>query len=145
VVSCNELNWNDPDTWIGVLDRSPCGTGTCAVLAVLHDSKIMKQGDKLLHRSVLGTEFEGEIVDVGVLEGNGERRSGIVPQIRGRAYITGCVHAHAHALFAYLFVYVCVCRKSEVIVESDDPLPHYTVADLWGASTHAEPVSGSNV
>ncbi len=30
------LDWSRPSTWTGVIDRSPCGTGTCAKMAVLH-------------------------------------------------------------------------------------------------------------
>ena len=36
VVSTGALDWNRPDTWTGALDRSPCGTATCARMAVLH-------------------------------------------------------------------------------------------------------------
>ena len=30
------LDWSRPETWTGVIDRSPCGTGTCAKMAALH-------------------------------------------------------------------------------------------------------------
>ena len=33
VVSSGELDWNRPATWTGAIDRSPCGTGTCAKMA----------------------------------------------------------------------------------------------------------------
>ena len=35
-VSKGTLDWSRPSTWTGVIDRSPCGTGTCAKMAVLH-------------------------------------------------------------------------------------------------------------
>lgn len=35
-VSTGEVDWSRPSTWTGALDRSPCGTGTCAAMAVLH-------------------------------------------------------------------------------------------------------------
>jgi len=35
IVSTGKLDWNDPSTWTGCLDRSPCGTGTCAKMAAL--------------------------------------------------------------------------------------------------------------
>src|SRR5499427_8121254 len=35
-VSTGELDWSRPSTWTGVIDRSPCGTGTCARMATLH-------------------------------------------------------------------------------------------------------------
>src|SRR5207247_10139932 len=37
VISTGEFDWARPDTWTGVLDRSACGTGTCAKMATLHD------------------------------------------------------------------------------------------------------------
>ncbi len=36
VVSTGTLDWNRPASWTGTLDRSPCGTGTCAKMATLH-------------------------------------------------------------------------------------------------------------
>ena len=35
-VSTGTLDWDDPSTWTGAIDRSPCGTGTSARMAVLH-------------------------------------------------------------------------------------------------------------
>ena len=36
VMSNGKLDWQRPETWTGMLDRSPCGTGTSAVMAQLH-------------------------------------------------------------------------------------------------------------
>ena len=36
VMSNGVLDWGRPETWTGMIDRSPCGTGTCAVMAMLH-------------------------------------------------------------------------------------------------------------
>ncbi|HML17749.1 MAG TPA: proline racemase family protein, partial [Bryobacteraceae bacterium] len=36
IVSTGKLDWSKPSSWTGALDRSPCGTGTCAKMAVLH-------------------------------------------------------------------------------------------------------------
>src|SRR3954447_24443018 len=36
VISTGTFDWNNPSTWTAVLDRSACGTGTCARMAVLH-------------------------------------------------------------------------------------------------------------
>ena len=36
VVSTGALDWSRPESWTGALDRSPCGTGTCAKMAALH-------------------------------------------------------------------------------------------------------------
>ena len=35
-VATGPLDWNKPESWTGALDRCPCGTGTCAKMAVLH-------------------------------------------------------------------------------------------------------------
>ena len=36
VISTGSFDWDNPSTWTGVLDRSACGTGTCARMAVMH-------------------------------------------------------------------------------------------------------------
>src|SRR5207253_5999184 len=36
IVSTGTLDWDRPESWTGTLDRSPCGTGTCAKMATLH-------------------------------------------------------------------------------------------------------------
>ena len=36
VMSTNELDWDRPSTWRGNIDRSPCGSGTSAIMAVRH-------------------------------------------------------------------------------------------------------------
>jgi proline racemase len=35
IVSTGRLDWDRPDTWVGAVDRSPCGTGTSAKMAAL--------------------------------------------------------------------------------------------------------------
>ncbi len=69
----------------GQVDRSPCGTGTSAKLATLYAKGELKQGDKFVYESILGTLFEGEIIDTAKV---GDFDA-IVPQISGSAYITG--------------------------------------------------------
>jgi len=69
----------------GQVDRSPCGTGTCAKMAWLHKVGRLGVGDTYLHASMLNTLFTGKIIaDVRV----GDRQA-IVPEITGRAHITG--------------------------------------------------------
>jgi proline racemase len=69
----------------GWLDRSPCGTGTSAKLAALHARGELGVGEEFVNRSVIGTRFGGRIV--------GETTVGdlpaVVPEITGRAWITG--------------------------------------------------------
>ncbi|MBV9817146.1 MAG: proline racemase family protein [Solirubrobacterales bacterium] len=69
----------------GWLDRSPCGTGTCARLAQLHARGVLALGEPFVNESPLGTRFTGRVVDVVKIAG----RTAIVPEITGRAWITG--------------------------------------------------------
>lgn len=69
----------------GQVDRSPCGTGTSAKLATLHAKGELEIGEKFYYESILGTIFEGEIVEETKI---GEYDA-IIPQITGSAYITG--------------------------------------------------------
>lgn len=69
----------------GQVDRSPCGTGTSAKLATLHARGELKEGEKFVYESILGTLFEGEIVGTTKV---GEFDA-VLPKITGSAYITG--------------------------------------------------------
>ena len=69
----------------GWLDRSPCGTGTSAKLAALHARGELGVGDEFVNESVIGTRFGGRIVEETEVAG----LSAIVPEITGRAWITG--------------------------------------------------------
>ncbi len=69
----------------GQVDRSPCGTGTCAKMAWLHEIGQIGVGDTYRHASMLNTLFTGKIV----AETRVKDRPAIVPEITGRAYITG--------------------------------------------------------
>jgi proline racemase len=108
VVSTGELDWNRPESWTGALDRSPCGTGTCARMAALHAKGKLGLNQDFVHEGILGTTFTGRLIE--------ETRVGayraIVPTLSGRAWITG---------FA------------KYVLESDDPFPEgFTVGDIWG-------------
>jgi len=106
-VSTRTLDWSNPSTWTGVLDRSPCGTGTCAKMATLHAKGQLRVGDEFRHESILGTVFTGR-VEAETSVGD---RAAIVPSITGTAWITG---------FA------------SYVVDPTDPFPEgYTVGDLW--------------
>lgn len=69
----------------GQLDRSPCGTGTCAKMAVLHAKNKLAVGQTYRYRSILGTEFQGRIVEELKV---GDYKA-IVPEVTGSAYIIG--------------------------------------------------------
>jgi len=79
------------------VDRSPCGTGTCAVLAVLDAMGVVDDTRPFVHESIIGTTFSARVVgrtDVGGFPA-------IVPELSGEAWITG---------------------EHTFIVQSDDPL-----------------------
>jgi proline racemase/trans-L-3-hydroxyproline dehydratase len=62
----------------GEVDRSPCGSGTAARLALLHDDGFT---GTLVHESIVGTSFRARVAEV-----TGE---GIVAEVEGMAYRTG--------------------------------------------------------
>jgi proline racemase len=49
------LDWEKPETWTGMLDRSPCGTGTCAVMALMHSRGELGLNEDFIHESIIGT------------------------------------------------------------------------------------------
>ena len=107
VVSTGDLDWRRPETWGGVLDRSPCGTGTCAKMAALHAKGELGIGEDFVHEGILGTLFTGRLVR--------ETRVGdypaVVPTITGSAWITSF---------------------SQYVVDPEDPYPDgFKVADIW--------------
>jgi proline racemase len=69
----------------GEVDRSPCGSGTSARLALLDKSGRLARGDTLSHESIIGTKFGGRVV--------GETRVGeydaVITEVEGSAYLTG--------------------------------------------------------
>jgi proline racemase len=68
----------------GAADRSPGGTGTSAVMAVLFEMGLLGPDQIFTHESLIGTCFRARMVAETMI---GERRA-IVPEIRGAAYIT---------------------------------------------------------
>ncbi|SFH02304.1 proline racemase [Desulfotomaculum arcticum] len=67
------------------VDRSPCGTGTCAKLATLIAKGQLQINEELVNESILGTTFKGKALKAAQIGAY----QGIIPQITGSAYITG--------------------------------------------------------
>jgi proline racemase len=106
-VSTGTLDWSRPSTWTGAIDRSPCGTGTSARMAVLHAKGALGLDEDFRHEGILGTVFTGRLVEETAV---GDRRA-VVPMITGSAWITG---------FA------------DYVVDPTDPFPEgFTVGDIW--------------
>ena len=106
-VSTGKLDWDRPATWTGAIDRSPCGTGTCAKMAALYAKGRLKLNEDFRHEGILGTVFTGRLI--------GETKVGqypaVVPTLAGQAWITGF---------------------SSYVVDPDDPFPEgFTVGDIW--------------
>ncbi|WP_339106064.1 proline racemase family protein [Haloterrigena salinisoli] len=69
----------------GQVDRSPCGTGTCAKMALLYEEGRLAVDEPYIHESIVGTRFEGRIVETREQDGV----TLTVPTITGSARITG--------------------------------------------------------
>ena len=107
VVSTGALDWSRPSSWTGALDRSPCGTGTCAKMAVLHAKGQLPLGRDFVHEGILGTTFTGRLVEQTQVGGY----RAVVPTLSGAAWITG---------FA------------QYVLDPEDPFPEgFTVGDIW--------------
>ncbi len=91
----------------GKIDRSPTGTGCSARMALLHAQGKMKAGDHYLARSIIVSEFRCRIDSLTELCD----RPAVIPQITGRAWITG---------------------THQLLLDPDDPWPEgYRVSDTW--------------
>jgi proline racemase len=75
----------------GEVDRSPCGSGTSARLALLDRSRRLPRGEELLHRSILDTEFRARVVGDTEVAGI----PAVITEVEGSAYRTG---EHAFSL-----------------------------------------------
>jgi proline racemase len=106
-VSTGTLDWDNPATWTGAIDRSPCGTGTSARMAVLHAKGRLHIDEDFRHEGILGTVFTGRLLE----ETRIGDRAAVVPQITGSAWITGV---------------------ADYVVDPTDPFPEgFTVGDIW--------------
>lgn len=109
VISTGDFDWDRPDTWTGALDRSACGTGTCARMASLYARGKLGLGKAFRHESILGTQFIGCLVEETTV---GPYKA-VVPTITGSAWITSI---------------------SQYVLDAEDPFPEgFTVGDLWPA------------
>jgi proline racemase len=107
VLPTGRISLDDPASWRGILDRSPCGTGTSARMAALYARGELGLGVPFVHQGVLGTTFTGMLHERTTVGG----REAVVPSIQGRAWITGYV---------------------QHVLQPDDPFPSgLTCGDIW--------------
>jgi proline racemase len=91
----------------GRIDRSPCGTGTSARLAVMDARGEVRVGENFVHESLIGTRFSSTIESLTTVGGV----DAVVPSVAGQAWITD---------------------MSQVGVDPTDPFPFgYTLSDSW--------------
>jgi proline racemase len=69
----------------GEVDRSPCGSGTSARLALLAAAGEIRPGQTLRHLGIVGTEFEGRVLEGTEVAG----RLAVVTEVAGSAHLTG--------------------------------------------------------
>ena len=99
--------WNTVSIRPGKLDRSPCGTGTSARLALMKEKNEIDVNEMFISRSIIGSTFETKIKEEFI--SNGKKM--IKPLIKGSAFITG---------------------KQEFYVSKNDPFPEgYRLNDTW--------------
>ena len=107
VMTNGALRADDPRTWTGALDRSPCGTGTCARMAALYARGQLAIGEPFRHRSIIGSEFVGELTGTTTVG----PYAAVLPRVTGRAWVTG---------------------YTRWVLDDTDPFPTgYTVGDIW--------------
>jgi proline racemase len=70
----------------GEVDRSPCGSGTSARLAILHARGELKVGQRLEHHSIVDSTFDGWVVEAGPKVGG---HPTVITDVEGAAYRTG--------------------------------------------------------
>jgi len=99
--------WNTVCIRPGKLDRSPCGTGTSARLALMKEKNEIDVNEVFISRSIIGSTFETKIKEEVI--SNGKKM--IKPLIKGSAFITG---------------------KQELYISKNDPFPEgYRLNDTW--------------
>lgn len=106
-VGSGEVDFDNPATWTGAIDRCACGTGTCAKMATLYAKGELKLDQPFRHEGLLGVVYTGNLIE--------ETRIGdykaAVPTISGRSWIYG---------------------YNTWVLDPTDPFPNgFTVGDLW--------------
>jgi proline racemase len=72
----------------GEVDRSPCGSGTSARLALLDNAQTLPRGETLLHGGIAGGLFRGRVTGDADVAGT----PGVVTEVEGQAFVTGYNH-----------------------------------------------------
>lgn len=106
-VASGEVDFDNPSTWIGALDRCPCGTGTCARMAAMYAKGELKLNEPFRHQGLLGVVYKGELIEKTKI-GNYEA---VVPTITGCSWIYGF---------------------NNLVLDPTDPFTEgFTIGDIW--------------
>jgi len=106
-----KTGWNTVAIEPGKLDRSPCGTGCSARMAVMHARGELGAGEAFVGRSIIGSRPDCRVDGLTEVAG----RTAIVPAISGRGWITG---------------------THQLMLDPTDPWPGgYRLSDTWPVKT----------
>ncbi|MBE9909301.1 proline racemase family protein [Enterococcus casseliflavus] len=106
-VASGEVDFSNPSTWIGALDRCPCGTGTCARMAAMYAKGELKLNEPFRHQGLLGVVYKGELIEETTI---GEYKA-IIPTITGCSWIYGF---------------------NNLVLDPTDPFTEgFTIGDIW--------------
>lgn len=106
-VASGEVDFDNPSTWIGALDRCPCGTGTCARMAAMYAKGELKLNEPFRHMGLLGVVYTGHLVEETVI---GDYKA-VIPTIAGESWIYG---------------------YGNLVLDPTDPFEEgFTIGDIW--------------
>lgn len=106
-VSNEPIDYENPATWTGALDRCPCGTGTCAKMATLFAKGQLKLNEPFRHENLLGLVYTGHLVEEVIV---GDHKA-VVPTVSGQSWIYGF---------------------NTYVLDPTDPFAEgFTVGDIW--------------
>lgn len=106
-MATGDFSWDDPSTWTGAHDRCPCGTGTCAKMAVLHAKGQLSLNQDFRHQGIVGNVYTGRLVGEASI---GDRKA-VIPTITGTSWIYGI---------------------NTYVLDHDDPFTEgFTIGDIW--------------
>lgn len=94
--------------WPGRVDRSPCGTGSSAIISLLHEKGEVETGEEITTCSIIDSKFKVVVSKLSEVKG----KKAVIPQVTGRCWVYG---------------------MSQVSLDSDDPFADgFALSDSWG-------------
>lgn len=108
-VASGAVDFDDPSTWTGALDRCPCGTGTCARMVAMMEKGELELNQPFRHENSLGVVYTGHLIEpAGEIEGH----KAYIPTITGESWIYGF---------------------NNLVLDSTDPFTEgFVIGDIWG-------------